>query len=71
LFNQELMRLEIIQNLEKLSKMKKNIGIILTVAAVGIGGYLLFQAWQKNKIDETPVSYDEAIKKLEKAKKDS
>lgn len=46
----------------------KNIGVILTIAAVGIGGYLLYQSYKRKKIDETPVSYDEALQKLEEAK---
>jgi predicted negative regulator of RcsB-dependent stress response len=46
----------------------KNLGILLTIAAVGFGGYLLYKSYQEKKVDETPVSYEEALKKLDEAK---
>lgn len=48
--------------------MKIRIGLLLTIAAVGLGGYLLYKKYQEKKIDETPVLYEEALKKLEEAK---
>jgi hypothetical protein len=58
-----------IQNLVKSNKMKRNVGIILTIAAIGLGGYLLYIKWKEKKIDESETSYNEALKKLEEAKK--
>lgn len=49
--------------------MKLKIGIVLTIAAVGLGGYLFYQKWKEKKIDESEVSYEEALKKLQEAKK--
>jgi hypothetical protein len=49
--------------------MKRNVGIILTIAAIGLGGYLLYIKWKEKKIDESETSYNEALKKLEEAKK--
>lgn len=46
----------------------KNVGIIITIAAIGLGGYLLYKAYERKKIDETPVSYDEALKQLDESK---
>jgi predicted negative regulator of RcsB-dependent stress response len=37
------------------------IGVVLTW-----GGWLIYRNNRNNKIDATPVSYDEALKKLEK-----
>ena len=45
------------------------IGLVLTLAAIGLGGYLLYKKWEEKKIDETSTSYSEALKKLEEAKK--
>jgi predicted negative regulator of RcsB-dependent stress response len=42
----------------------------LILATVGIiltwGGWLIYRNNRNNKIDSTPVSYEEALKKLEK-----
>ena len=48
--------------------MNKGLVLVLTIAAVGLGGYLLYKAYEKKKIDETTVPYEEALQKLEEAK---
>jgi len=50
--------------------MKFKVGLVLTIAALGLGGYLLYQKYQEKKIDESETSYSEALKQLEEAKKD-
>lgn len=45
---------------------KKNTLLGLVGIALVWGGWLVYRNNRNNKIDKTPISYDEALKKLEK-----
>lgn len=46
--------------------MNKKVGIITSLLVIGLGGWLFYRNQRNKKIDETPVSYEEALNKLEK-----
>ena len=46
--------------------MKKTLTFIGIALVVGTAGWLVYRNNRNNKIDETPISYDDALKNLEK-----
>jgi len=49
--------------------MSKNLTTIVSIAIIGGLGYYFYREWRNKKIDDTPVSYSDAIKRLEELKK--
>jgi len=46
--------------------MKKTLTFIVIALVVGTTGWLVYRNNRNTKIDETPITYDDALKNLEK-----
>ena len=48
--------------------MSKHLTTIVSIAVIGGLGYYFYRAYRNKKVDETPISYTDALDKLEKLK---
>ncbi len=48
--------------------MNRKIVIVGTIAILGMGGYFIYKYYERQKIYDTPVTYEDALARLQKLK---